>query len=890
MRHVTSELTKFPFKHVDDNLLFTYSGEVWAFFRVAGFSYDLESYTTKMTAFYNQMDYLSKQVLDLQFLAIPNQSDASAIIDEHIKRLEFKKANQKYDLFENGVQMLSAYKKVFKQKNKTKESRTYQLILGVQLNPQKNKFKKGNKGNQAISNFRTFIKGLSSGVDYAVGFDGNILDETVQAYKQQSRSIERSLSKVFSAGKTANNLQNQNKPVSAMKDFEVAYMVESNYSATPTAREILFREDLPYAEEITVDHEGQQLKAYKPNREKYQSLQSGLIREYDENTLVIKKRIKSKTETMYARCIVASKFEDKTRFPNKEWIYKLQKRVNFPFTMSMRTHYKPNEKTVKELSNVELEISAEQAEAIKAGQKIDRRVQTNEGKLVSVKEMLETNGLPSYQFSVVFKINAKDIDTLNARTEQLETELRKFQIEAVAPLGEQPALFMEQMPGGKQYLQDYQHDAEPGFFASAMFGATNSLGDDKGFPIGRTTDGKIVYIFPELSAKGFDNGVNKNIGLGTMVAGQTGFGKSVLMNYLSWWGALTGSFVFVLDPKGDRKNWENGLPYIPKENIRVWTLGKSRKDDGSLDPFKVNEDRGEAIDSASNIFEYLLKAEYGTHKSNILSEAIMHASTFDDRCMEYAIEFIGHMKDQADESGSMIPEKHNALTELYEAFIQLQTKDFTSLLIAKKGQHTESLSFDKPVQVLMLENMNLPKKEKSPKEYTQDEHIATAIMLSLGGFLKKFMITDFGEKIKRHKFALFDETSALEANASGSQMLDDVVRQGRYYNMSLLKGSQNATDHGRDAPNMSMKFSFRQQTTEEAKTMLQTLNLEITDENIAKLKSLPQGTCLFQDINGRTDQLVVDLIFQELFNAFQTDTSSEEERDFERELSKAGAR
>ncbi len=38
-----------------------------------------------------------------------------------------------------------------------------------------------------------------------------------------------------------------------------------------------------------------------------------------------------------------------------------------------------------------------------------------------------------------------------------------------------------------------------------------------------------------------------------MVAGQTGFGKSVLMNYLSWWGALTGSYVFILDPKGDRK-------------------------------------------------------------------------------------------------------------------------------------------------------------------------------------------------------------------------------------------------------------------------------------------------------------------------------------------------
>ncbi len=43
-----------------------------------------------------------------------------------------------------------------------------------------------------------------------------------------------------------------------------------------------------------------------------------------------------------------------------------------------------------------------------------------------------------------------------------------------------------------------------------MFGATNSLGDDKGFPIGRTTDGKIVYIFPELSAKGFDSDTSIN--------------------------------------------------------------------------------------------------------------------------------------------------------------------------------------------------------------------------------------------------------------------------------------------------------------------------------------------------------------------------------------------
>lgn len=892
MKQVTSELTKFPFKHVDSNLLFTYTGEVWAFYRVAGFSYDLEGDKTKMNAFYNQMDFLEKNVLDLQWLAIPNQSNATSIINEQIERLAFKKDRQKYELFDNGVKMLNACRKVFEKNSQTKESRTYQYILGVQLNPKKNKFKKGNRGNQIITNFRSFLKGLNSGVDYALDHSGQtILDELVQAYKKQSKNIEYGISRVFSAGKTANSKENNNRPVLALKNYEVAYLVESNYSATPTAREVLFRTDLPYAEETEVNHEGEKLKAFKLDKEKYMSLQSGLIREYDENTLLIKKQINGKNETMYVRCIVATKFEDKTKFPSREWFYRIQKRVSFPITISMRTHYKSSDKTVKELSNVELEIGSQKEEAMKSGHYVDRRVTTNQGKIRTVKEMMETNNLPSYQFSVVYKITATDIETLDNRQEELQEQLRKFQIDSVAPLGEQPKLFMEQLPGGQQYLTDYKHEAEPGFFASAMFGATNSLGDDKGFPIGTTTDGKPVYILPEIAAKGYDNHVNKSIGLGTMIAGQTGFGKSVLMNFISWWGALTGSFVFILDPKGDRKKWENGLPMIPKEHIRVWTVGKSKDDVGSLDPFKVNDNVNEAIESASNIFNYLLKAEYGKHKANLLSEAIVHASEQNDRCMAHAYEYLRSMNDMANQNKDyMIPEKHNALTELTEAFEQIQRKDFTSLLIAQPGQETQSLSFDRPIQVLMLEEMTLPKSDKAPKDYTQDEHIATAIMLSLGGFLRKFMITEYkGESVKRHKIALFDETSALEANSSGSAMLDDIVRQGRYFNMTLLKGSQNATDHGRDAPNMSMKFSFRQKTDEEATTMLKTFNLEPTPTNITKIMNLGQGTCLFQDINGRTDTLKVDLLFQDVFNAFQTDTSSEEEREFERKLSKAGA-
>ena len=60
-------------------------------------------------------------------------------------------------------------------------------------------------------------------------------------------------------------------------------------------------------------------------------------------------------------------------------------------------------------------------------------------------------------------------------------------------------------------------------------------------------------------------------------------------------------------------------------------------------------------------------------------------------------------------------------------------------------------------------------------------------------------------------------------------MIDQFIRQGRSYNMTLLKGSQNATDH-EDSANMSMKFSFQLEKREEAVAMLHTFNVEASEE------------------------------------------------------------
>lgn len=879
---MANPLTQFNVKHVDENLLFTKNGKVWAWYVVNGFSYDLESHDSKLRVFFNQLEFLRSQSYDLHFLVIPTPSDNRTIIDEHIERMKYKKNNHRYDLFENGVEFLSEVKDVMKAQKRKQESREYKLLLGIQLNKSKNKYRKGNRGNQFIRSAREFVKGINQGTNYVLGLElDDILTSQIEGYKRQADEVYQSLNNVYRTEKSST------MAVRRVADRELINIIESHYSASITQHDIDYKDDLPYCTVHQKNNDDEEIEVIRPQPKKYADLQSGYVKEYDEETIQITKRFESERKKLYTRSIVISGFPDENVFPNYEWLYKIQKRVHFPVTISMRAYYKDTDKTIKELSNAKLEIESQTEEASKAGQKRDSLVDKREVDLEEMSKFYEENSYPSYSFNVVLKVNANDIDVLDRRTQELEEKLRQFRMEAVVPFGEQPELFMESMPGGEQLFGDYTHDCEPGYLASAMFGASNSLGDGKGFPLGETRDGKTVFIYPELSAKGYDDdNVPKSIGLGQLIAGRTGFGKSVMMNFELYLSVLTGSYAFVLDPKGDRKNWENGLPMIPPEHIRIWTLGDNQEDAGSLDPFRTAVNRDEGVDTAVNIFSYLLDAKFGQHKSNLLGDAIDYASKKHEPVMSHAIDYLeGLVKQTEEHQDIMVEEKRSALIELYDAFNSLKRKNFTSLLIGEPEQNVPSLDHNKPIQVMMVEKMTLPKADKNPENYTADEKIATGIMLSLSSFLKQFMIYEpEDETRKRHKVALFDETSALQSNPAGAMMIDQFVRQGRSYNMTLLKGSQNATDHGTDAANMSMKFSFQLEKREEAIAMLETFNIESSESNIQTLMNLGQGECLFQDIYGRTDVMKVNLLFTDILEAFDTSTADEEEKEFEKQL------
>src|SRR5699024_10050620 len=156
----------------------------------------------------------------------------------------------------------------------------------------------------------------------------------------------------------------------------------------------------------------------------------------------------------------------------------------------------------------------------------------------------------------------------------------------------------------------------------------------------------------------------------------------------------------------------------------------------------------------------------------------------------------------------------------------------------------------------MIQNINLP--SSAAKTLRPQHKISESIMISLTAFTKQYM---FNQDRMRHKFILQDEASAIERSAIGSELMDFIVRMGRYYNTTLIKGSQNASDHGKEVANMGMKFSFALKETEEAKEMLNYLNLPITEENVDTLKNLGRGEALFQDIYGRSAVVKINPVF-----------------------------
>src|SRR5699024_8876710 len=118
----------------------------------------------------------------------------ASIIDETIEDMK----TLDYELKENGITYMQELKKALTKHSTMSETSEYVDYIGIQLNPQKNKYKSANTGNNIINTIKHFIEGLKSPVYSAVGLEPyDIPMEVVEAYKVQADSLNSTLNHAF---------------------------------------------------------------------------------------------------------------------------------------------------------------------------------------------------------------------------------------------------------------------------------------------------------------------------------------------------------------------------------------------------------------------------------------------------------------------------------------------------------------------------------------------------------------------------------------------------------------------------------------------------------------------------------------------------------------------
>ncbi|WP_144556098.1 ATP-binding protein [Bacillus pumilus] len=856
------QFADFPVKHIEQNLVFGTDGTVWAYFHVEGYGYDFRDNEQKKKPFKNQMALLTKNQYDLHLLSIPFKMDVTRIIDQTIEEVKRKD----YELKDHGLRYLNALKTTIKESVYQSDTNQYVSYFGVQLDPKKNVYIDGNQGTKLLASFKQFLKGINSPVYKAVGLERfDILHSEIQAFKDQAATIASDLSDAFSS------------PVRPISTAEALFLTEYSFSV-PGGEYSSSISKIGVDVEGT-DYTGRTYQAVRPDKKLFLDLQSAEVEEYDPKTLRLRKLVDNEIKEQYVQYLVVSRMSTVVSHPGTEWLYRIQTDLPFPVGTSIRAFYKSNEEIQKNLSNALLEFEDQRKTAREVGANIDEKTASSEQGAIKMQAMFAQSGEPAYDISIVLRVTAGDKIELKQRVEKVRTELGKKGMTLQIPYGEAISYFMEFIPGSKRYTTDYLQTVSAGVIASAMFGATTNIGDSRGFPIGFTKKlKKPVFIQPDLAAKAYDNIQNVFDSLSMMIAGETGKGKSVLMNLLATLGALTGSHVMITDPKGDRAGWAEGLPFIPKEYISVWTLGESEEEAGCLDPFRTSENISDAKDIALDILTYLTNVQLDDDRYSLLSDAIEVAGDFHDPCIEVVI---NHLKDQYENRPEyMSDERHRALETLLTSLQSLQKNKLATLLFGKINQDYKTLDVGKPIQVLMVQNLQLPDIKKGQTgKIRAPQKISEAILISITAFTKQFMF-----KLDRkgtHKIVVQDEAKTIERSVTGAEQLDFIERKGRYYNTTLIKGTQNASDYD-NAANIGMKFCFQLYQSEEAEKMLQFLNLPVTASNVSTLKNLKRGQALFQDIYGRCAVIEVNTVFQDFIKAFDSSTADEADRERER--------
>ncbi|HEM8038996.1 TPA: ATP-binding protein [Klebsiella aerogenes] len=806
---------KYPIKYIENNLVFNYDGECFAYYELVPYNYSFLSPEEKFQV-HDSFRQLIAQNRDGKIHALQLSTESS------IRATQERSKNEL-----TGKLKEVATKKIDEQTEALVEmigdnQVDYRFFIGFKLSLNDQEVSIKNVSNEFWTSLQDFFHDVNHKL---MGDFVSMSNDEIDRFSKMEHLLENKISKRFKIRR-------------ASKD-DFGYIIEHIYGQTGT----------PY-EEYSYHLPTKKLK------------KETLVKRYDllkptrclieENQRYLK--IENEDETTYAAYFTINSVIGELGFPNSEIFYYQQQQFSFPIDTSMNVEIVTNKKALSTVRNKKKELKDLDNHAFESNNETSSNVVDALDSVDELESALDQTKESMYKLSYVVRVSASDPDELKRRCNEVKDFYDDFSIKLVRPFGDMLGLHGEFIPASKRYINDYIQYVTSDFLAGLGFGATQMIGETEGIYVGYNLDtGRNVYLKPSLASQGVKGSITN--ALASAFIGSLGGGKSFSNNMLVYYAVLFGGQAVIVDPKAERGNWKETLPDIAHE-INIVNLTSEEANKGLLDPYVILKRPKDSESLAIDILTFLtgISSRDG-EKFPVLRKAIRRVTKSKTRGLLLVL-------DELRKENTVIS---NHIADHIESFIDY---DFAHLLFSD-GTVEQSISLDKQLNIIQVADLVLPDAETGFEEYTTMELLSVAMLIVISTFALDFIHSDRSI----FKIVDLDEAWSFLQVAQGKTLSMKLVRAGRAMNAGVYFVTQNADDllDEKLKNNLGLKFAFRSTDINEIKKTLEFFGIDKEDEgNQKRLRDLENGQCLLSDLYGRVGVIQFHPIFEELLHAFDT--------------------
>ena len=805
----------YPIKYIENNLVWNIEGECFAYYELIPFNYSFLSLEQK-DAVHDAFRQLIAQNRDgkIHALQISTESSIRAAQERSKKsvtgRLKEIACAEIDEQTENLVASLGDTQV------------DYRFFLGFKLVVTDKELSVKDVGKQVKNVLFDAANAISSSF---MGDFVSMPNDEIRRYSRMEKLMENKLSRRFKVRRLNKN------------DF--GYLLEHIYGRTGTAYED-FEFTLP-------------LKKRKRDT---------LVKKYDlikpARCLIEEKQrylhMKSEDSESYVAYFTISDVVGELDFPSSEIFYYQEQQFDFAIDTSMNVEIITNKAALHTVRNKKKELKDLDNHAWENNSETTNQVAEALDSVDELESVLDQSKESMYKLSYVVRVTAPDVEELKRRCNQVRDFYDDASIKLVRPIGDMMGLHSEFIPASKRYMNDYVQYVTSDFLAGLGFGATQMLGERDGIYLGYNVDtDQNVYVQPAKAAQGVKGSVTN--ALSGAFLGSLGGGKSLSFNLLTYYAVLNGAQALILDPKSERGLWKEKLPEIADE-INIVNLTSDEENKGMLDPYIIMRTTKDAESLALDVLTFLTGISSRDGKLfPVLRRAVRAVTNSETRGL---LRVIDALRDDGSETALAIADHIESFTDY----------DFAHLLFSN-GKVQQTISLEKQLNIIQVADLVLPDKDTAPADYTTIEMLSISMLIVISTFALDFIHSDRSI----FKMVGLDEAWAFLNVAQGKTLANKLVRAGRSMNAAVYFVTQNAGDVADEniKNNIGMKFAFRSTDMNEIKKTLEFFGLDSEDEsNQKRLRNLENGQCLFQDLYGRVGVIKFHVMFDYLFNAFDT--------------------